>query len=204
MRQSSEQVDPAKMRGPVILLIKRHVFERHRIARHVASAFRERDHVRDKHIIKPAVFLLLEPIRQFAQLLRVAQRAFSRVRLNRDLTNVHQLAGLAHRKHRVHQLACDGIPRGQGKQLRLVFLNEMPQDIAAGGELDVQKRRGFLIRGQQDKLPVATPVVEVEMIVQLIADLRRIARDIDMKIGEIGGLARQMFERTIIALHQNR
>ena len=40
------------------------------------------------------------------------------------------------------------------------------------------------------------------MIVELIANLGRVARDVDMKFAELGLVVREMLERTIIALDQ--
>lgn len=61
-----------------------------------------------------------------------------------------------------------------------------------------------MIRGEKNKLPVHPRMVEVERIVQLIANLGRETGDIDVEIGEFGLLLREMFERTVIALDQRR
>ena len=66
----------------------------------------------------------------------------------------------------------------------------------------LQQRRGFLRRGQQDELPVAAVRVQVQVIAQLVADLRRIARDVDVEILKSGGFARQMRQRPAITIHQ--
>jgi hypothetical protein len=65
------------------------------------------------------------------------------------------------------------------KELALVALDELPQDGARGGELRVQQRAPFLVRGEQDELPVEARMVEVAVVPQLVADLGREARDVD-------------------------
>ena len=41
------------------------------------------------------------------------------------------------------------------------------------------------------------------MIVKLVAHLRRIPRNVDVKVGKVCAFARQMLERTVIALDQS-
>jgi hypothetical protein len=111
----------------------------------------------------------------------------------------NSFAGRVHRVDRILQLPRHRIPRGQGKQLRLVGFDELGQDAARGGELDVQKRRILLRGGEKDELPVGAVGVEVEVIVQLIPDLGRIAGEVDVEIGEGGRLAGKVLERAVVA-----
>ena len=66
----------------------------------------------------------------------------------------------------------------------------------------LQQRRCLLRRGQQDELPVAAVFIEVEPVVQLVRDLGRIARDVDVKVGQFGLFPGQMPERTVIPFDQ--
>ena len=92
---------------------------------------------------------------------------------------------------RALQLPTHRIPRGQGKQLRLIRLDELLQDATRGGEFHIEQRRGLLAGGQQDELPIGPVRVQVDRIIQLIPDFRRIAGNVDVEIGKGGGLARQ-------------
>jgi hypothetical protein len=103
-----------------------------------------------------------------------------------------------------HVKPTDRIPRGQGEELRLVGLDELGKNAARGGKLDIEQRRLLLRRGQQDELPVRPVGVEVKVIPELIPDLGRVSRQVDMKILERGFLARKMLERPVVAVDELR
>ena len=86
--------------------------------------------------------------------------------------------------------------------MRLVLGVELLQNSPTGGEFDVQQRGGFLFQRQQDKLTIAAIGVKVMVIVKLIADFRGITGNIDVKVGQLRLLPRQMLERAIIPLDE--
>jgi hypothetical protein len=56
---------------------------------------------------------------------------------------------------------------------------------------------------EQDELPVEARMVEVERIAQLVPDLGRIARDVDVEVLEPCLLPREVLERPSVALDQH-
>ena len=69
----------------------------------------------------------------------------------------------------VDELARHGVARGEREELRLVSLDELPQDAARGGELGVEERRLALVEVEEDELPVASGAVEVGLVAELVA-----------------------------------
>ena len=158
----------------------------------IACAFGDFNHIGDKHIIPPRIIFFHKAVNMLRQLTCLCDMFLDGVGLHIDAVDVKQVLRRFHFKDRIHQLTRYGFARGQRKKLRLIFFDIMLQNRARGGELRIQQRRGFLVCAKQDKHTVTALRVEVKLIAKLMPDFWRVARNINMKLGQRRGLIRQM------------
>ena len=192
------------MAGPEIRLLEGHSGQRHRHPCDIAGFARKLDHLGDQRLIAPAVGFGAKAGDQGGELFGIGDMAADGVGLDRDLFHLKKARGGGDLIDRALQLPTDRIAGREGKKLCLIGLDELLEDAARGGEFHIQKRRGLLAGGQQDELPVRPAGVEIAGVVEFIADLGGIARQVDVEIGESGGLARQMLQRAVVPLDQGR
>ena len=87
-RHPAKQVQPTQMRGPEIVLIKRHIRQFHRIAGDVAGVFGQPDHIADQHIIKPRAVVAHKLVNHPAKFGRRCNSTVRRIRLNAHMADV--------------------------------------------------------------------------------------------------------------------
>ena len=193
MADAAEDIEAAEMRRPEIRLLEARLAEVHRHPGHIAGHFGQPYHLGNQQVIAPAGVFGAKPVDQPGQPRRFGHRAAHRIGLDRHLSVVEQSGRGRHLVDRVKQFPRHRIARGQGEQLRLVRFDELGKDAPIGRKRHIQQGCGPLVGGQQNELTVAAIGIEIKIVVQLIADFRRIPRNINMKIFERSLLACQMF-----------